>query len=130
VVAYSSYEIAIESWYDAHSAQLSALAASCTVSISGSGSSGSVTGTYSFPSMSVLPMSVCSGGSLVSAKPGSTAGSTSAKTTGGSSTTTGSGPGSGSVSSSSKSAGGAAPTGAVTFGAAGVVGLLGLLVAL
>jgi hypothetical protein len=126
VSAISSYNSEAESWYAAHSSQLAALASSCAPSGTGAAS-------YTFSSINVP---ICTGG----AQPGSTAtgtgtkttGTTSAKTTAGS-TGTGTGGSStatGSVASTSKSTGVAAPTGAITFGAAGVVGLLGLLVAL
>jgi len=125
VAALSSYDDAVSSWYNAHSSELSALASSCAIS---------GTSTYTLTSLAVPTCgtvsiqpgaSVTGGHSSATTTPAGTAGG--AKTSSGQSATAA---GSGSSASTSKSSGGAAPTGSVALGAAGVAGLLGLLVAL
>jgi len=110
--ALSSYEKEIQSWYSEHSAQLGSFTASITAPVCTGGSGGGVAAT------------------TASTKGGATA--TGASATGSAATGTGSGSATAAgTAASSKSTGAAArPTGAVAAGAAGLVGMLGLIVAL
>jgi hypothetical protein len=109
--ALTSYASAAESWYSVHSAQFASLEAGLT-------QSGAVT--YQTP---IACTGAAAGGATAPV-------STPTATGAGSGSGSGSSSGSGTAASSSKSSAGAAPTGAVTLGAAGVVGMLGLLAVL
>lgn len=112
--ALSSYETAAASWLSAHSAQLASLESSITA--------GQSMPAYQTPV-------ACTGGAVGGSTATATGGGQ-ASAGGPSATGTGSSTGSGSAGSTSKSSAGAASTGAVTLGAAGVVGMLGLLAVL
>jgi hypothetical protein len=116
--ALTSYEYAFSTWYAAHSTDFPSYTGTDTATLSGGN-----------PFAGCTAVTVAVGSGLSTTVPVNGGGAT---TTGGSSpksTGTGTSAGSAGVSSTSK-AGAAAPTGAVAVGFAGLVGMLGLMVAL